>query len=236
MTDPRRAPSGAWRRATVRGVEHPSPHAVALRLEVPDRIDHLPGQHYVIRLTAENGYTAQRSYSVASAPAQALLEFYVERLDEGEVSPFLADVVEVGDELDVRGPIGGWFVWDADGPALGIAGGSGVVPFVAMARHESYLDRPGLLRLAVSARTRLDLPFAGELGAAGARIALTREDGPDGRAAGRLTAAEIEPLVPLDGPCFVCGSAVFAEAATELLLAAGVAAERIRVERFGPSG
>jgi ferredoxin-NADP reductase len=236
VTDPRPAPTGAWRRATVRRVDHPSEHAVVLCLEVPDRIVHLPGQHYVIRLTAEDGYTAQRSYSVASAPSQALLEFYIERLEEGEVSPFLADAVEVGDELDVRGPIGGWFVWDADGPAFGIAGGSGVVPFVAMLRHEAELGRPGLLQLAVSARSRLDLPFAAELGAAGALIALTREASPAGRPAGRLTAAEIAPLLPPDGTCYVCGSAGFAEAATDLLLAGGVTAARIRVERFGPSG
>ena len=111
MTEPGAAPTGAWRRATVRSVEHPSPRAVVLRLEVPDRIDHLPGQHYVIRLTADDGYVAQRSYSLASPPSDPLLEFYIERLDDGEVSTFLADVVEVGDELDVRGPIGGWFVW-----------------------------------------------------------------------------------------------------------------------------
>ena len=160
MTD---APVGAWRRATVRSVEHPSPHSVVLRLEVPDRIQHLPGQHYVIRLTADDGYVAQRSYSVASPPSDPLLEFFIERLDDGEVSTFLADVVEAGDELDVRGPIGGWFVWDATAPALGVAGGSGVVPFVAMLRHARDAGRAELLRLAVSARSLGDLPYADEL-------------------------------------------------------------------------
>jgi ferredoxin-NADP reductase len=234
VTEPA-APVGAWRRATVRSIEHPTPRAVVLHLEVPDRIDHLPGQHYAIRLTADDGYVAQRSYSVASPPADPLLEFYIERLDDGEVSTFLADVVEVGDELDVRGPIGGWFVWTADRPALGVAGGSGAVPLVAMLRHAIQVGRTDLLRLAVSARTRMDLPYADELIGAGAFIALTREDYPD-RVAARLMPGEVMRLVPADGPVFVCGSASFAEAASDLLMDSGVETARIRVERFGPSG
>lgn len=214
---------------------HPSPRAVVLRLSVPDRVDHLPGQHYVIRLTAEDGYVAQRSYSLASAPSDALLEFYIERIDAGEVSTFLADVVEPGDELDVRGPIGGWFVWDGTEPALGVAGGSGAVPLVAMLRHAGDLDRTDLLRIAVAARTWSDVPYGPELVAAQATIALTREDR-SGRPAARLGAPEIAELVSADGQCFVCGSAAFAEAASDLLLGAGVPAGRIRVERFGPTG
>lgn len=229
------APTGAWRRATVRAVDHPSPRAVVLQLEVPERIDHLPGQHYVIRLTADDGYVAQRSYSVASPPSAPLLEFWIERLDGGEVSTFLADGVEVDDELDVRGPIGGWFVWDATRPAFGISGGSGAVPLVAMLRHAGDVGRVDLLRLAVSARTWPDLPHGDELAAAGALIGLTREVHGD-RPAGRLTAAELAPLIPTDSTCYVCGSAGFAEAASELLMATGVPAERIRVERFGPTG
>jgi ferredoxin-NADP reductase len=235
VTDaPPPAPTGAWRRATVRDVSHPSPRAVVLRLQVPDRIDHLPGQHYVIRLTAEDGYVAQRSYSIASPPADELLEFYIERLDDGEVSTFLADVVQVGDELDVRGPIGGWFVWDASGPAFGIAGGSGAVPLVAMLRHANGVGRPDLLHLAVSARTWPDLPYGDELVAGGALIALSREDYTN-RPAARLRGEEVWPLLPGDGTCFICGSAAFAEAASELLMDAGVLAERIRIERFGPT-
>jgi ferredoxin-NADP reductase len=230
------APTGAWRTGTVRSVEHPSPHAVVVRVEVPDRIDHLPGQHYAIRLTADDGYVAQRSYSVASPPSDALLEFYVERIDDGEVSSFLAEVVEVGDELDLRGPIGGWFVWRADTPAVGVAGGSGAVPLLAMLRHARDVGRADLLRLAVGAATLDRLPAPEEFQAAGAVIALSRAAGADGRAAGRLTAAELAPLVPHVGPCFVCGSARFAEGATDLLTGLGVAADRIRVERFGPSG
>jgi ferredoxin-NADP reductase len=168
-----RAPAGGKRIATVRSVSHPNPHAVILRLEVPDRIDHVPGQHYTIRLTAEDGYVAQRSYSLASPPSDPLLEFYVERLDDGEVSTFLADVVEPGDELEIRGPIGGWFVWTADRPALGLGGGSGVVPLLSMLRHARDVGQESLLRIAVSARTRADLPYADELEAAGALIVLT---------------------------------------------------------------
>ena len=121
------APSGGWRTATVAEVRHPVPRSVLLRLDVADRMEHMPGQHYVVRLTAEDGYTAQRSYSVASAPGDLLVELFVERLDDGEVSTHLADVVEAGDVLEVRGPIGGWFVWDGETPALLVAGGFGVL-------------------------------------------------------------------------------------------------------------
>ena len=230
-----RAPTGGWRRATVASVEHPSPRAVVLRLDVPERVDHVPGQHYVIRLTAEDGYVAQRSYSVASPPSDSQLEFYVERLEDGEVSMFLSDVVEPGDELDVRGPIGGWFVWDGSREAVGIAGGSGAVPLVAMLHHARDVGAQDRLRIAVSARTLTDLPYAQEILDAGGFVALTREPHAD-RAAARLTAAEVAALVPGEEVCFVCGSAVFADAATDLLLAAGVEAKQIRVERFGPSG
>jgi ferredoxin-NADP reductase len=232
-----RAPSGGRRRATIREITHPTPHGVRLRLDVPDRMDHLPGQHYVIRLTAPDGYVAQRSYSVASAPDDPLIELFVERLDDGEVSTYLADVAQPGDELEVRGPIGGWFVWRADAAAVGIGGGSGVVPLIAMLRHADRLGRRGLLRLAVSSRTRVELPYADELTEHGAVIALTREDVPGGRPRGRLATADLRPLLEdVDPGCFICGSAGFAEAASDLLLGAGVAADRIRVERFGPTG
>jgi ferredoxin-NADP reductase len=222
--------------ATVREVSHLTPVGVTLRLEVPDRVDHWPGQHYVVRLTADDGYRAQRSYSIASAPSDPLIELYVERLADGEVSPYLADVLAVGDELEVRGPIGGWFVWTADTPAVGIAGGSGVVPLVAMLRHAAGLGHRELLHLGISARTRSELPYADELAAAGAMIALTREDVVGGRAAARITMADFEPLIVADATYFVCGSAGFAEAASMLLLDLGVPSEMIRVERFGPSG
>ncbi len=233
--DGSRAPSGGWCTGVVREVTHPGPRAVRLRIEVAGRTDHLPGQHYVFRLTADDGYSASRSYSVASSPDDPLLEFYVERLDDGEVSTYLADVVEPGDELELRGPIGGWFVWPGRTPAVGVAGGSGVVPLVSMLRHARHLGREDLLRLLVSARTADELPYADEL--AGHRLVLTRE-AYDGRPAGRVGAEDLRPLVEAapGAEAFVCGSAGFAETASTLLVGLGVPPTAVRVERFGPTG
>lgn len=237
MTDPQPAPIGGWRVATVESITHPTSHGVMIRLAVPDRVDHLPGQHYVVRLTAPDGYRAQRSYSLASAPSDSSVELYVERLPDGEVSTYLADELRPGDMLDVRGPIGGWFVWRGDGPALGVAGGSGVVPLIAMLRHAADLGCRELMSLAVSARTLADLPFRDELIAAGATVILTREAAPSGRAAARIAPADVQPLIG-DGAttAYVCGSSAFAEAASTVLMDAGVSSDHIRVERFGPSG
>lgn len=229
------APSGGWRPATVAGVRRPVPRSVQLRLDVADRVDHLPGQHYVVRLTAPDGYTAQRSYSVASAPGDPLVELFVERLPDGEVSTHLADVVEPGDLLEVRGPIGGWFVWDGVSPALLVAGGSGVVPFVSMLRTARALGRTDLLRIAVSVRTLEELPYAGELVDAGALVVTTRE-ARGIRPAGRLAAEDLVPLWEPGQTAYVCGSASFADAAGRLLLGLGLAAQDIRIEQFGPSG
>ena len=231
----RPAPIGGWTTARVVEVRHPTPRSVLVRLDVANRVDHLPGQHYVIRLTADDGYVAQRSYSIASAPADPLIELWIERLKDGEVSGYLADVVEPGDELAVRGPIGGWFIWDGTTPAAGVGGGSGAVPLVAMLRLAADIGRPELLRLAVSARTLADLPYPDELAAAGALIALSRTDRPD-RKAGRLTVEELRPLVMADATTFVCGSAGFAESASRLLVELGCPVADVRVERFGPSG
>jgi ferredoxin-NADP reductase len=229
------APSGGWGTATVAEVDRPIPRSVRLRLDVADRMQHMPGQHYIVRLTAEDGYRAQRSYSVASAPGDPLVELLVERLEDGEVSMFLADVVQPGDQLEVRGPIGGWFVWDGAMPALLVGGGFGVVPLVAMLRTARDLGRTDLLRIAVSARTLDSLPYADELMAAGALVVLTRE--PYGeRPAGRLAAAELMPLWEPGQTAYVCGSARFAEAASQLLVDSGVPPSSVRVERFGPSG
>lgn len=240
MTDPLGrggpdAPRGGWRTATVTRVRRPIPRSVELRLDVLDRIDHMAGQHYVVRLTAEDGYTAQRSYSVASAPDDPEVELFVERLDDGEVSTYLADVVEPGDELEVRGPIGGWFVWDGETPALLVAGGYGVVPFVAMIRQAQQLGRLDLLRVAVSSRTLAELPYAEELMAAGALVVLTRE-AHGIRPAGRLTAPDLLPLWEPGQTAYVCGSASFAEAASQLLVGMGFPPPQVRVERFGPTG
>ncbi|MPQ98566.1 oxidoreductase [Modestobacter sp. I12A-02628] len=209
---------------------------VQLRLDVADRVDHLPGQHYVVRLTAPDGYTAQRSYSVASAPSDPLLELFVERLDDGEVSGYLADVVEPGDELEVRGPIGGWFAWDGVSPALLVGGGSGVVPLVAMVRHAVDTGRTDLLRVAAAGRTRAGLPYADELVSAGAVLALSGE-ATGVRPASRLTAADLVPLWEPGQTAFVCGSTAFVGAATRLLTDdLGMPASAVRVEQFGPSG
>jgi ferredoxin-NADP reductase len=228
------APTGGWRTATVAGLRRPLARSVELRLDVHDRIDHLPGQHYVVRLTADDGYTAQRSYSVSSAPGDPLVELFVERLDDGEVSTYLADVVEPGDELEVRGPIGGWFVWDGQTPALLVGGGTGVVPLVAMIRHARDIGRLDLLRVAASARTLAELPYADELAAAGALVVTTRE-AHGIRPAARLTAMDLLPLWEEGQTGFVCGSAGFAEAASQLLVGMGMPPSSVRVERFGPS-
>jgi ferredoxin-NADP reductase len=216
-------------------VDRPVPHGVRLRLEVADRIDHVPGQHYVVRLTAPDGYTAQRSYSVASAPSDPLVELLVERFEDGEVSTYLADVVEPGDEFEVRGPIGGWFVWDGSSPALLVGGGTGVVPLVAMLRTARDLGTTDRLRIAVAARTWAELPYADELGDAGALVALSRE--PRGiRPPGRLGGDDLVPLWEPGQTAYVCGSASFAETLSQLLLGLGFAAGDVRIERFGPSG
>ena len=147
----------------------PTPDTVRLRMHVEDRLRHRPGQHYLIRLRAPDDYTAQRSYSVASDDDDPLVEFLVERLPDGEVSEFLADVAEVGDVLEMRGPIGRWFTWDTRTPALCLVGGTGVVPAVAMTRTARRLGRTDLLRVVAVGRSPEMLPYAGELGRAGAR-------------------------------------------------------------------
>ena len=202
-----------------------------LHLELEHRQLQYPGQHFVVRLTADDGYSASRSYSVSSPPDADLVELCVEKLDDGEVSGYLYDVVEPGDTLEVRGPIGGWFIWDGSCPAIGVGGGTGVVPLVSMlrhARHHGFADR---LTLAASGRTEADIPYLAELRQAGATIAIT--GGPGGH---RLTAADLTPLL---GPAelgFVCGSARFAEAMSSTLVEVGLPATQIRVERFGPTG
>jgi ferredoxin-NADP reductase len=229
------APTGGWRTATVAAVRHPTPRTVELRLDVPDRIQHLAGQHYVVRLTADDGYRAQRSYSVASAPGDPQVELLVERFDDGEVSTYLADVVAPGDTLEVRGPIGGWFVWEGTTPAVLVGGGTGVVPLLAMLRHARALGSADLLRIAVSSRTLIEMPYAMELMDAGALIVLTREPYGD-RPAARLMGEELMSLWEPGLTAYVCGSASFAEGASQLLVQVGVPAAQIRVERFGPSG
>ncbi len=228
------APSGGWRTATVRSIRH-APDSVVIRLHVPDRVDHLPGQHYVVRLTDESGYYAQRSYSLTSPPSDPLIELFVEHLPDGEVSGYLARDLRVGDTIDVRGPIGGWFVWDGASPALCIGGGSGVAPLLSMLRHARDQGRTHLLRLVVAARTLERLPYADELLAAGAMAALSQEAIGD-RPPGRLSDHDLEPLLGDPQVAYVCGSASFAESVSQLLVRLGKAGTDIRVERFGPTG
>ncbi|TIC87863.1 oxidoreductase [Nocardioides sp. GY 10113] len=212
----------------------PSPTTVRLRMHVARRDGHRPGQHYLIRLRAPDGYTAQRPYSLASDPDDPLLEFLVERQPDGEVSEFLADVAEVGDVLELRGPIGRWFTWDSGTPALCLVGGTGVVPAVAMARTARRLGRAELVRIAAMGRTPAQLPYAAELERLGATLAFTRHDTPE-RGAGPFTPEEIDPLLAGAETFFVCGSARFAAYAETLLLDLGVDPRSIRVERFGAS-
>ncbi|WP_241005217.1 FAD-binding oxidoreductase [Nocardioides sp. zg-1228] len=229
------APLAAWTDGRIIAKDMPTPTTVRLRMHVEGRPRHLPGQHYLVRLRAPDGYTAQRSYSLASDTDDPLLELLIERQPDGEVSEFLADVAEVGDVLELRGPIGRWFVWDTETPVLCLVGGTGVVPAVAMARTARRLGRTDLLRIAAVGRSREELPYAAELERHGATMAWTRAD-VDGRPAGPFTVEELTPL--LDGVelGFVCGSARFAAYAEELLVACGLAPASIRVERFGPTG
>jgi ferredoxin-NADP reductase len=227
-----------WRTATVVAIHDENARTKTFRLAFAEPTGHQAGQHFVVRLTAPDGYTASRSYSVASPPDGGNeLELTVERLDDGEVSTFLHDVVEVGDELEVRGPIGGFFVWDATTPALLIGGGSGVVPLMAMLRLARSTDHDDLVHLVVSVRTPADLYYADELLDHDDVTVLYTRASPPGfsRAPDRIRGDDVMPHLRDDATLFVCGSAGFANGAGDLLLELGVAPERIRFERFGPS-
>jgi ferredoxin-NADP reductase len=202
---------------------------------------HLPGQHVDVRLTAEDGYQAQRSYSIASAPQDEHLVLTVERLNDGEVSPYLTDVLEPGDELELRGPIGGFFVWreELGGPLLLVAGGSGVVPLRAMLRHHRATASETPVRLLYSARTRGDLIYRDELADYETTITLTREQpqGWNGRT-GRVDADLLAKTAwsPAEHPLlYVCGPTGFVEAVADALVTLGHSPARIRTERFGPT-
>jgi ferredoxin-NADP reductase len=227
---------GAWQTATVINVKAETTNAKTFRLALPQPSPHLAGQHYVVRLTAPDGYRASRSYSVASPPEDsAEIELTVERLVDGEVSSFLHDVVVAGDKLEVRGPIGGWFVWRGDTPALLIGGGSGVVPLMAMLRLARRTGRSDLVNLIMSARGPADLYYASELPGAETTVIYTRTVPLAwARPAGRLNHCDIPRPHP-DATAYVCGSPGFADAATELLSQLRILPTSIRVERFGPT-
>jgi ferredoxin-NADP reductase len=211
--------------------------AKTFRLALPEPSPHLAGQHYVVRLTAPDGYTASRSYSVASPPdGSTEIELTVERLPDGEVSGFLHDVAVPGDALEVRGPIGGWFVWRGDTPALLIGGGSGMVPLMAMLRLARRSGRSDLVRLVVSARSQADLYYAGELPGPETAIVYTRRAPPQWpRPTGRLNRDDLGASLDRDSIAYVCGSPGFADFATDLLIDADFPTPNIRVERFGPT-
>ncbi len=231
-------PASAWTTARIAGIERDGNRLVRLRLDVADRTPHTPGQHYVVRLRAPDDYTAQRSYSVASDPADPLVELMVECLPDGEVSGHLHDVAEVEDMLEMRGPLGGWFTWSGEVTAVAVGGGTGVVPLVSMLR---YADRLGLrdrLRVVAVGRTLDELPYAEELLGAGAFVALTREN-LGSRVAAPPYPEEVRDLVDLPTPAeraYVCGSVGFASFAQRVLGEAGMRASLLRVEQFGASG
>ena len=226
-----------------------TPRVRSIVLNVPEWPGHLPGQHVDIRLTAADGYQAQRSYSIASAPEDVRVMLTVEGLPDGEVSPYLVDELRPGDKLELRGPIGGYFAWEArlGGPLFLVAGGSGIVPLMSMLRHRAVTESSVPSRLLNSSRTRQDIIFREELEHLAARAdgldvfhTLTRRqpDGWDGyarRVDAQLLAETAWP--PASMPLtYVCGPTSFVETVANALVLLGHEARRVKTERFGPTG
>ena len=238
-----------WQLCDVAELLAETPRVKTLVLDAPDWPGHLAGQHVDIRLTAEDGYQAQRSYSIASAPDEGRLALTVERLADGEVSPYLTDVLVVGDKLELRGPIGGYFVWEASegGPVLLLGGGSGVVPLMAMIRHRRAAGSEASMRLLYSAKRADDLIYREELEELAGRgngfetfFTLTREQ-PDGwqgfgRRVDRELLDEVGWPAAEDPLAYVCGPTAFVEAVASALVDSGLPPHRIKTERFGPTG
>jgi ferredoxin-NADP reductase len=236
-----------WKGAAVVELVDETARAKSIVLDLDDWPGHRAGQHVDVRLTAEDGYQAQRSYSIASAPEDGYLTLTVERLEDGEVSPYLVDVLQPGDELELRGPIGGYFVWEValGGPLLLLAGGSGVAPLRAMLRHRTAADSTVPVRLLYSARTLDEVIYRDELARLAAfdevdiRFTLTRE-WPEGwrgyrRRIDREMLAEIA-WPPEDRPLvYICGPTAFVEVAAGTLVELGHDPLRIKTERFGAS-
>jgi ferredoxin-NADP reductase len=231
----------------VRETVQETPTARTLVLEVPGWHGHRAGQHLDVRLTAEDGYQAEREFSIASAPESAAVELTIERIDDGEVSPYLAGEVRVGDEFEVRGPVGGPFTWSVDdgGPLLLVAGGSGLVPLMSMLRHRAARESTIDTRTLISVRRPEDAIYRDKLLALNTdenldiRWTYTRSPAPEpGGWSGRVSAAMLAELgpPPTAAPrAFVCGPTGFVEHAAGLLVAAGHDPQRIRTERFGPT-
>jgi ferredoxin-NADP reductase len=216
-------------------------------LDVPEWLGHQAGMHLDVRLTAEDGYQAQRSYSIASPPEDTGLAITVERIDDGEVSPYLTDELRVGDQLELRGPIGGYFTWHVDdgGPLLLVGGGSGLVPLMAMLRHRDRESSQTDTRLLLSARTLAEVLYADELtGATNGGVAihctLTRERRDQWKGWTRRVDTEMLAEVgppPIEQPLiYVCGPTPFVENVANQLVGLGHPPDRVRTERFGPTG
>jgi ferredoxin-NADP reductase len=237
-----------WQLATVVELVDETPRCKTIVLDPPAWPGHRAGQHVDVRLTAEDGYQAERSYSIASAPEDPHLALTVERLDDGEVSPYLVDVLQPGDELELRGPIGGYFVWEESlgGPLVLVAGGSGVVPLRAILRHRVAAGDTTPAQLVYSSRTLDDVIYRDELSTLGehdgveVELTLTRDwpedwSGHRGRIDRDLLAGTVPP--PSANPLvYICGPTALVEAVAETLVALGHAPGRIRTERFGPTG
>ena len=231
-----RAP-GRWQIATVTRVKQETPRVKTYRLALPMWMPHLPGQHYDVRLTAPDGYQAQRSYSIASSPLdEGGVELTIDRLDEGEVSGYFHDVVAEGDQVEVRGPFASYFVWRGESPVLLLGGGSGVVPLMAMLRHRRRTMPDLPMRLVYSVRTVEDVIYADELGD-DAVVTYTRQP-PEGWTGhtGRIDLPLVTEAASIPGIVFICGSNPFVETASQLAMQAGYRAGQIRTERFGPTG
>jgi ferredoxin-NADP reductase len=239
-----------WRLGTVATVRDETPTVRTFTLSVPGWTGHRPGQHVDVRLTAEDGYSVERSYSIASEPERSgQIDITVERIEGGEVSPFLHDIVVPGDRLEVRGPIGGYFVWESafHEPLFLVAGGSGVVPLMAMLRHRAAARSTTPTRLLFSAREPDEIIYRDELDRlAGNRdglevaYTLTRRQPQDWmgyrrRIDDRMLADVIEPL-GITAWTFICGPTALVETAANALVRLGLPADRIRTERFGPTG
>jgi ferredoxin-NADP reductase len=220
-----------WQRAVITEIRRETVNAATFRLAVPHWQGHLPGQHLMLRLTAPDGYTAQRHYSIASAPDDSgHIELTLDHVPGGEVSGHLHTVARPGDTVEVRGPLSGFFAWPGDRPALLLGAGSGVVPLMSMLRHHRRLALDLPLRLLVCVRTPADLVYAREYGPETTPV-LTRTEG-------RLSAAHLAPYLgdgqpPGGWEAYICGSNGFAEHASRLLVAGGQPVDRIRIERFG---
>jgi ferredoxin-NADP reductase len=237
-----------WQLGRVLELVDETARAKTIMVELPDWAGHRAGQHVDVRLTAEDGYQAQRSYSIASAPEDGHLALTVERLDDGEVSPYLVDVLRPGDELELRGPVGGYFVWEESlgGPLVLIAGGSGVVPLRAMLRHRYAVQSSVPARLLYSSRSLDDLIYRQELVGDGSgrhadvRIALTRQWPDDWQGyRGRINRELLDEIAwsPAERPLiYICGPTGFVEAAAASLVDLGHEPSLIRTERFGPTG